>query len=190
VKKGLQEETTNKTINLYIKGGKISASILKVAIRKYLGHLEKQIKKEQDRMLLTKNEKIKAKARAKAEKQLKQKQPHGKQSMKNLMSYGDQLTNIKITDNNIRSFDRVARKYSIDYSLKKDHSVDPPNYMVFFKAKDVDVMTAAFKEYAGVSLKKSKKPSLRQKLVKTMQKAKGQHRQRQRVSQKDRGQVR
>jgi len=37
----------------------------------------------------------------------------------------------------------VARKYSIDYSLKKDKSVDPPKYLVFFRAKDVDVMTAA-----------------------------------------------
>lgn len=186
----MQEETTNRTINLYIKGGKISADILRVAMRKYLGYLGAQLKKEENLRQIKKNEEIRVKARDKAEKKLEKKKPHGKQTMKNLMSYGDQLTNIRITDNNIKSFDRVARKYSIDYSLKKDNSVDPPNYMVFFKAKDVDVMTAAFKEYAGASLKKSKKPSLRQKLVKTMQKAKGQHRQRQRVSQKDRGQVR
>ena len=186
----MQEETTSKTINLYIKGGRISADILKVAMRKYLGYLRDQMKQEENWRQIKKTEEIKAKARDKAEKKLEAKRPHGKQSMKNLMSYGTQLTNIKITDNNIRSFDRVARKYSIDYSLKKDNSVDPPNYMVFFKAKDVDVMTAAFKEYANISLNKSKRPSLKKKLAKALQPEKGQHRQRQRVNQKERGQVR
>ena len=62
----------------------------------------------------------------------------------------------------------VARKYSIDYSLKKDKSVDPPKYLVFFRAKDVDVMTAAFKEYTGVALKKSRKVSIRKRLQKAI----------------------
>ena len=38
--------------------------------------------------------------------------------------------------------------------------------MVFFKAKDVDVMTAAFKEYTSETLKKQKRESVRQKLEK------------------------
>ena len=48
----------------------------------------------------------------------------------------------------------VARKYGIDYSLKKKSVRIHQKYSVFFKAKDVDVMTAAFREYAGVELKK------------------------------------
>ena len=186
----MQEETTSKMINLYIKGGRISADILKVAMKKYLGHLGELARKEENRREIAKTEKIRANARAKAEKKIEAKKPHGKQSMKSLMSYGDQLTNIKITDNNIRSFGRVARKYDIDYSLKKDNSTDPPAYMVFFKAKDVDVMTAAFKEYAGISLKKQKKPSIKKKLSRVMQAARGQQRQRERVRSKDRGQTR
>ena len=51
---------------------------------------------------------------------------------------GAQLSNIKITDENIKSFDRVARKYGMDYSLKKEVGADPPKYLVFFKAKDVE----------------------------------------------------
>lgn len=39
-------------------------------------------------------------------------------------------------------------------------------YLVFFKAKDVDVMTAAFKEYTSETLKKQKRESVRQKLEK------------------------
>ena len=84
----------------------------------------------------------------------------------------------------------IARKYGIDYSLKKDVSTDPPRFMVFFKAKDVDVMTAAFKEYAGVSMKqKVKKPSVKKKLAKTVQR-KVKHRQRVKQKNKDRGQDR
>lgn len=110
--------------------------------------------------------------------------------MKQLMNQGVQLTNIPITDDNIKSFERIARKYGIDYSLKKDVSTDPPRFMVFFKAKDVDVMTAAFKEYAGASMKqKVKKPSVKKKLAKTMQR-KVKHRQRVKQKNKDRGQVR
>lgn len=60
-------------------------------------------------------------------------------------------------------------------------------HLVFFKAKDVDVMTAAFKEYAGASLRKSKKPSIKQKLFKAKERA-AKHRQRERIKQKDRGQ--
>ena len=92
---------------------------------------------------------------------------------------------------NIKDFDRVARKYGIDYSLKKDVGADPPKYLVFFKAKDVDVMTAAFREYAGVELKKKqvKKPSVRKKLQKSVER-KAKHRQRVKQRQKSRGQER
>ena len=106
-----------------------------------------------------------------------------------MMEEGSQLTNIEITDNNIKSFEKVARKYSIDYSLKKDKSMDPPRYLVFFRAKDVDVMTAAFKEYTGMSLKKSRKVSIRKRLQKAIQRS-AKHREREKLKQRDRGQER
>jgi uncharacterized protein YueI len=81
----------------------------------------------------------------------------GKQTMRKLMKQHTQLANIEITDGNIRSFERIARKYHIDFSLKKDSSLSPPRYLVFFKAKDVDVMQSAFREYAGKQLKKNEK---------------------------------
>ena len=113
----------------------------------------------------------------------------GKKSLNSMMKEGSQLTNIEITDKNIKSFEKMARKYSIDYSLKKDKSVDPPKYLVFFRAKDVDVMTAAFKEYTGVTLKKSRKVSIRKRLQKAIQRS-AKHREREKVKQKDRGQER
>ena len=110
------------------------------------------------------------------------------------MAYADASTriyntNIEITDKNIKSFEKIARKYSIDYSLKKDKSEDPPKYLVFFRAKDVDVMTAAFKEYTGVTLKKSRKVSIRKRLQKAIERS-AKHREREKVKQKDRGQER
>lgn len=142
----MQEEVTEKTIALCIKGGKITAQILKAALLKLLSKIEK--KKQQ----------------SKGEKS--QCEKSGKQSIKSLQKSGAQITNIVVTDNNIKSFDRVARKYGIDYSLKKVEQDGKTEYMVFFKAKDVDVMTAAFKEYTSETLKKQKRESVRQKLEK------------------------
>ena len=77
--------------------------------------------------------------------------------MEKLKAHNRELSNIEVTDGNIRSFEKYARKYDIDYCPKKDRSAEPPKYYVFFKAKEVDSITAAFKEYTGWQLKKSKK---------------------------------
>ena len=170
----MQEEVNEKTIALCIKGGKITADILKTAMRKYLQETEKTQAKFQQKTLEKKQQK-------------KEVVKRGKQSIKSMMDKGCDLSNIEITENNIRSFERVARKYGIDYSLKRDKSVDPPKYLVFFRAKDVDVMTAAFKEYSGVTLQKSKKASIRKRLQKAIDKA-AKHRELEKTKQKDRGQ--
>ena len=141
----MQEEVNEKTISLCIKGGKITAQILKAALIKLLAEMDK--KKQQE----------KGKGQCKRT---------GKQSIKSLQKSGAQITNIVVTDNNIKSFDRVARKYGIDYSLKKVEQEGKTEYLVFFKAKDVDVMTAAFNEYTSETLKKQKRESVRQKLEK------------------------
>lgn len=121
----MQDEVNEKTMALCIKGGKISAQLLKAALTKLLSEIEK--KKQQSKKMGGQN-------RCK----------RGKQSIKSLQQSGAQLTNIVVTDNNIKSFDRVARKYGVDYSLKKAEKEGKTEYLVFFKAKDVDVMTAAW----------------------------------------------
>lgn len=74
------------------------------------------------------NEKALTKMEQEKQKLQGQKQPKqdkedktykGKQSMDKLMKQNVQLSNIEITDGNIKSFERVAKKYSIDFSLKK-----------------------------------------------------------------------
>ena len=108
--------------------------------------------------------------------------------IKNALQKDFPEANIEITDGNIKSFERVANKYNIDFALKKDKAASPPRYLVFFKARDVDVMNAAFKEYSAKSLTKSKKPSIRKMLAKSQEQARKQQRERVKEKQKDRGQ--
>jgi hypothetical protein len=58
----------------------------------------------------------------------------------------------------------VARKYGVDYALKKDKSGEIPKYLVFFKARDGDALTAAFKEYTAKTERKKERPSVLQTL--------------------------
>jgi hypothetical protein len=95
----------------------------------------------------------------------KAKEPHikqGKQSLKSLTKQGASLSDIEISGENIGTFKKIARKYNIDFALKRDDSTDPPKWIVFFKAKDDKAIESAFKEYASITLKqkKDKEPML------------------------------
>lgn len=158
----MQDEVNEKTVSLCIRCGKVTANLLKAAMKKALAKMEQE------------KQKLQGQKQPKQDKE--DKTYKGKQSMDKLMKQNVQLSNIEITDGNIKSFERVAKKYSIDFSLKKDVNADPPRYYVFFKARDVDVMTAAFKEYIGRSLNKDKKPSVRKKLQQAISKSLKKHR--------------
>jgi len=129
----LQDYLDEKTIALVMKGGKLTVDMLMKAIRKALAEMEKQKKNMQT--------------------------PQGKQTVKQLARQNVGMSNIEITDKNIKSFERVARKYGVDFALKKDGG-SPPKWLVFFKARDADALTAAFKEFSAKSVRKTPKPSL------------------------------
>lgn len=89
-----------------------------------------------------------------------------KKSAKELAENGS-YENIEISEENIAAFEPIARKHEVQYKLAKDESVDPPRWLVFFKAKDTDAMTAAFKEFAQKALKlEAEKPSARETMSK------------------------
>ena len=79
---------------------------------------------------------------------------------------------IDIAKSGIRDFERVLNKYGVDYAIRKDVSQEPPRFMVFFKAKDADVLTAAFKEYSAKLACKEKRPSVLKALAHLKQLAK------------------
>lgn len=167
----MQEEVNQKVVGLCISGGKISARILKNAMVKFLRTMER--KKRQ-------------KGQPEAGEQEDGIAYQGKISLKELKRKNKDYSNIEITDQNIKSFEKYARKYEVEYSLKKDKSVNPPRYFVFFGAKDVDSITAAFKEYTGWTLKKQKKASVRRKLEQAVGRV-TKHREREKDRHKDRG---
>ena len=86
------------------------------------------------------------------------------QTVKQLVGQNQGVAIIEISDKNIKDFDRVARKYGVDYAVKKDKTLSPPKYMVFFKARNADALTAAFEEYTRNTARKRQKPSLIQHL--------------------------
>ena len=70
------------------------------------------------------------------------------------------VSNIEITKDNIKAFESTAKKYGIDFALKKDSTETPPRYLVFFKGRDADALTAAFKEFSAKKLTQEQKPSM------------------------------
>ena len=73
----------------------------------------------------------------------------------------------EVVSNRIKEFEKIARKYGVDYAVKKDRSSSPPKYLIFFKGRDADALTAAFTEYTGKKVRKAEKserPSVLAKL--------------------------
>lgn len=50
-------------------------------------------------------------------------------------------------------FDRVARKWNVDYAF---YQTEPDKYLLFFKSGQADAITACFSEYSKRVLNKSK----------------------------------
>ena len=112
--------------------------------------------------------------------------PHGKQTMRQLMKQNAGVSNIEITNDNIKAFESTAKKYGIDFSLKKVKG-EQPRYLVFFKSRDADAMTAAFQEFSARRLNREKKPSIRKALAAAKDKAKQLNEARDKVKKIDRG---
>jgi hypothetical protein len=90
----------------------------------------------------------------------------GRLGLRQLVGQNAGVSDLEITDSNIKSFDRVAQKYRVDYAVKKDRSVSPPKYLVFFKAWDADALTAACTEFTAKTVNRAKKPSIFSRLRK------------------------
>ena len=156
----MQEEVNEKVIALSIKTGKLSAEVLQKSMKFFLSQVKKQANKRQ--------------------------MPHGKQTLKQLMKQNAGVSNIEITKDNIKTFESTAKKYGIDFALKKEAAESPPRYLVFFKARDADALTAAFKEFSAKKLTQEKKPSIRKLLSTLKEAAQGKNAERAKVKNKDR----
>ena len=159
----MQEEITGKAVALIVDGAKMSEQVLEKALQKFL----------------------------EAQKNKSPKMHRGKQTLKQLAGQNAGLANIEISDKNIKAFSRVAKKYHVDFALKKDTAAEKPRYLVFFKSRDADAITAAFQEFASRKMSREEKPSIRERLAQAKEQAaqKVEHRalDREKVKVKERG---
>ena len=144
----MQEEVENRTVNLAISTTKLTGRTILNAYRLWKSHHNA------------------AKAKNAAEMAKEDTTPHGKQTIQELIGQNQGVSSIDIQNTNIRDFEKIANKYGVDYAITRDKSVTPPKYMVFFKARDADALTAAFAEYSNQRLKAKDKPSVLKQLNK------------------------
>ena len=103
----MQDEVNEKVVSLAIKTSKLTAEVLQKAMKALLAKGKGQLTKA----------------------------PHGKITMRQLMKPGEKVSNIEITDQNIKAFDPIARKNGLDYNVKKIENGKPPTYLVSFRGK-------------------------------------------------------
>ena len=126
----MQEEVERRAIAISLTAGKLTARTLARALAAALRQI-----RQQRRAALT---------------------PQGRQSVKKLMNHGVNTSRIPL-DGSTRLFDRVARKYNVDYAF---HKVGPKQYRLFFKAGQADAITDCFAEYTKRMMKTQERPSV------------------------------
>ena len=100
----MQDEVNTKVVAIMIKGGKISAEVLKKALDKFVQEIEK------------------------AQKQMQQPKIYrGKQSIKHLMSQNAAISNIEVTDGNIKRCFYYNMRLEVEhFAHHKYHSDSQP----------------------------------------------------------------
>lgn len=150
----MNDEINRESVAIVFKASRFSADALQKAVNAYL------------------NAQRRSPGRQRADPN-----KHGRMSVKELVGSGQGVTTVEVKDDDIKEFSKVAKKYNLDYAVKKDKNSEPPKYIVFFKGKDLDVITEAFKEFAKPKEEKDKdrekeRPSLRERLKKSIEKSK------------------
>jgi len=132
----MQEDIERRTVAVTITATKLTAKTLAKALAAVMRKIQKEHHKAQA--------------------------PQGKQSVKKLMNHRVSISALPL-DGDTRLFDRIARKYNVDYAF---HKTGPKKYLLFFKAGQADAITAAFSEYTKLVLgrAKDKRPSILEQL--------------------------
>ena len=129
----MQEDIENRTVMLIVNGSKFSTRKLAQAASKLLFYMKNHTHKD-----VTK---------------------HGRQSVKQLLQKDQGATSIELNDPNMKEFDRIARKYGVDYAVRQVQG-DNPKFLVFFKARDNDAITGVLTELAEKKMQREERPSV------------------------------
>jgi hypothetical protein len=141
----INEEMTQKDINLGVRIGSIAASELKKALEKLIAQLEEVKKNPPEQSKTPKDPELK----------------HGKQTLKELHKHNDGLSSIELKDPELRRLQRELKKNDIDFSVVKDGK---GKYTLFFKGKNADEMTHAFKRYTEKTVARADKKAIKAEL--------------------------
>ena len=151
----LQEQANEKTVGLVCRSTRMSASTFMRLCEKYLRH----------RRMVVRDKKI-----SKRYDPARQKINQAKRiKVKELVKEGAGVSSVEIKDEKIRQFEKLARRNGVRYAIKKDKSTTPPTYIVFFKAKDGEMIDRTMKEFLKRSISKddkAKEPVIHAKLKK------------------------
>lgn len=128
----MQEDIENRTVTLMVNSSKFTGRTMLSAIRKFLAHMKNRSPPAKD---VT---------------------PHGKQTVKQLIQKDQGVTSVELNDPHIRDFERVARKYGVDYAIKRVKG-EPNKYSKKFLAEhegEIALHKAAKKAFDELGLKK------------------------------------
>lgn len=148
----MQEDIERRAVALSVKTTKLTGRVLAKAFAAVLRKIQKEHRKAQT--------------------------PQGRQSVKKLMNHRVSTNSLDLSGDT-KLFDRVARKYNVDYAF---HKTGPDKYLLFFKAGQADAITAAFSDYTKLVMGrgKNRRPSILQQLKMFREKARTQHHEQQR----------
>ncbi len=146
----LNEEISEKTVNLVVSTTKLTGREIARGLSQYLQNrkqkkMAKSVKSSEDRK-------------------------QGKQTVKELIGQNQGVSSLPVGETGIRDFEKIAKKYGVDFAVVKDKSEEPPKYLVFFKARDADAISQVLSEYTAKQMKKQSKN--RPSILKTLKKFK------------------
>ena len=127
----------------------ISGKSVNIAVR--------MLKPELDQFMKGLNKAVQAPAKTAGKAVVKIHPTSGRQSIKTLIKQSQGVSSIPLADEGLRDFQKIAKKYGVDFAVVRDREKSPPVYTVFFKAKDTDAVTRILQDY---SAKQIKKPSV------------------------------
>ena len=143
----MQEDLENRSVTLIVNSSKFTARTLHNALSKFLEY---------------------SKHKARDHKNI---YSHGKQSVKRLIGLNEGVSTVDLGKNaSFGLFDKIARKYNVDYAVKKVEKDGETRHLIFFKGKDRDAVETAMAEYLQKSVPREKtkdRVSIRQQLRRT-----------------------
>ena len=130
----VQEDINQKQVALMQKGAKVTWALLVKAMRAYKQH--------------------------QTNKKINPTIPQGKMTVQELAKKGQGMSALDLTDKDLKNFDKVMKKYGVDYAIMTDKKTSPPTHTIFFKGKDADAINKAFDELTIDVTKTKGKPSV------------------------------